>query len=234
MKKLIVILIILMAVFAVCSLEVKDIEVVGNKQYSADEIEQLIIDENTSLRTISILLNDFFSKHKDIPRVDSYKLILTSPTTLKIIVNENPIIGCIFYMSSFMYFDKTGVVAYTKSYSEPGIPTIEGITFKNIVVGQKLEARNKREFSKLSNIAGEIAKTELKPDTITFRGENDITLRLSRIYVSLGDASSIETQIGILAEVYPQLEGKAGTLDLSYAKENMINESYIFKKDSGR
>ena len=60
MKKLIVILIILMAVFAVCSLEVKDIEVVGNKQYSADEIEQLIIDENTSLRTISILLNDFF------------------------------------------------------------------------------------------------------------------------------------------------------------------------------
>ncbi len=234
MKKLIVILIILMAAFAICSIEVKDIEVVGNKQYSAEEIEELIIDEGTSLKTVSILLNEVFSKHKELPHIAGYKLKLLSPTSLRIVIEENPIIGCIFYMSSFMYFDKTGVVAYTKPYSEAGIPTIEGITFKNIVVGQKLEARNKREFSKLVSITGEITRTELKPDTLTFRGENDIVLRFARIYVSLGDASSIETQIGILADVYPQLEGKAGTLDLSYAKENMINESYIFKKDSGR
>ncbi len=223
-----------MAVFAAFSFEINEIEVVGNKQYSNEEIEEQIIDKDASLRTLPMLLNDIFGKHKEVPHIAKYRLEFTSPTKLRIVVEENPIIGCIFYMSSFMYFDKTGIVSYAKSYSEAGIPTIEGVTFRNIVVGQKLEARNKREFNKLVGIASAIAHTELKPDTITFKGENDISIRLGRVYVQLGDASNIETQIGILAEVYPQLEGKAGSLDLSYAKENMINESYIFKKDSGR
>ena len=67
-----------------------------------------------------------------------------------------------------------------------------------------------------------------------FNSLEDITIRLGQIYVHLGDAINIETQISILAEVYPQLSDKAGELDLSMAKENVINESYIFKKDVGR
>lgn len=233
MKKLIVLLIILMALFAALSFEVKDIEIVGNKRYTKEEMEDLIFEDNTSYRTLIMLINDTFTKHKEIPHIAKYKFQFLSPTKLRIVVEENPIIGCIFYMSSFMYFDKTGVVSYAKPYSEAGVATIEGISFKNIVIGQKLEARNKREFTKLINIADAISRTELKPDAIVFKGENDITLKFARIQILLGDANSIETQIGILAEVYPQLEGKAGVLDLSTAKENMINESYIFKKDSG-
>ena len=234
MKKLIVVLIVLMIGFAIYSVKIEYIEIIGNEKYSSEEIEKLIFDQTKSKRTIFVVMSDIFTKHKELPNITNYTLVFVSPNHLQIIVEENPIIGCIFYMSSFMYFDRTGMVVYSKNYLEEGIPKIEGISFRNIVVGQKLDVRNKKEFNRLANISACIRKTDLKVDVVTFNSLEDITIRLGQIYVHLGDAINIETQISILAEVYPQLSDKAGELDLSMAKENVINESYIFKKDVGR
>ena len=234
MKKLIVVLMLVMIGFVLNSFTIDTIDVVGNKRVESEDIKNAIIGENDTRKTIAIMFGEMFGKHKDIPNIAKYKLNILSPSRLQIVVEENPIIGCIFYMSSFMYFDRTGMVSYSKTYSEQGIPIVEGISFKNVVIGQKLEVRNKNEFNKLANIARAMQNADLHVDNITFKGENDITLRLGRIYVLLGDARNIEIQANIIAEVYPQLQGKAGTLDLSAARENMINESYIFKKDSGR
>lgn len=234
MKKLIIFLMIVMLGFVVNSFTVSTIEVVGNKRIESADLENQIMGENDTRKTIAIMFNEIFGKHKDIPNVANYKLNILSPTHLQIVVEENPIIGCIFYMSNFMYFDKTGLVSYSKTYSEQGVPIVEGISFRNVVIGQKLEVRNKNEFNKLADIARAMQNTDVQVDNITFKGENDITIRLGRIYVLLGDAKNIEIQANIISEVYPQLQGKAGTLDLSEARENMINESYIFKKDSGR
>lgn len=225
---------IVMLGFVVNSFTVSTIEVVGNKRIESADLENQIMGENDTRKTIAIMFNEIFGKHKDIPNVANYKLNILSPTHLQIVVEENPIIGCIFYMSNFMYFDKTGLVSYSKTYSEQGVPIVEGISFRNVVIGQKLEVRNKNEFNKLADIARAMQNTDVQVDNITFKGENDITIRLGRIYVLLGDAKNIEIQANIISEVYPQLQGKAGTLDLSEARENMINESYIFKKDSGR
>ena len=225
---------IVMLGFVVNSFTISTIEVVGNKRIESADLENQIMGENDTRKTIAIMFNEIFGKHKDIPNVANYKLNILSPTHLQIVVEENPIIGCIFYMSNFMYFDKTGLVSYSKTYSEQGVPIVEGISFRNVVIGQKLEVRNKNEFNKLADIARAMQNTDVQVDNITFKGENDITIRLGRIYVLLGDAKNIEIQANIISEVYPQLQGKAGTLDLSEARENMINESYIFKKDSGR
>lgn len=234
MKKLIVVLMLVMIGFVLNSFTIDTIDVVGNKRVESEDIKNAIIGENDTRKTIAIMFGEVFGKHKDIPNIAKYKLNILSPSRLQIVVEENPIIGCIFYMSSFMYFDRTGMVSYSKTYSEQGIPIVEGISFRNVVIGQKLEVRNKNEFNKLANIARAMQNADLHVDNITFKGESDITLRLGRIYVLLGDARNIEIQANIIAEVYPQLQGKAGTLDLSAARENMINESYIFKKDSGR
>lgn len=220
--------------FAIYSAKIEYIEVIGNEKYSSEEIEKLIFDQTKPMRTFFVVLTDIFTEHKELPNIANYTLVFVSPNHLQIVVEENPIIGCIFYMSSFMYFDRTGMVVYSKNYLEEGIPKIEGISFRNIIVGQKLDVRNKKEFNRLANISACIRKTDLNVDVITFNSIEDITIRLGQIYVHLGDAINIETQISILAEVYPQLSDKAGELDLSMAKENAINESYIFKKDVGR
>ena len=50
------------------------------------------------------------------------------------------------YMSSYMYFDKDGIIVESSSQKLPGIPWITGLKFGHIVLYQKLPVESERGF----------------------------------------------------------------------------------------
>ena len=47
----------------------------------------------------------------------------------------------------------------------------------------------------------------------------------------MGDTKNMEIKLQRLVDIYPQIKDLSGTLDLKDARENMLDEQYIFRKN---
>ena len=61
--------------------------------------------------------------------------------------------------------------------------------------------------------------------------DGNLQLYIDDIVVFLGDTQNMEIKLQRLYDIYKEIKGYNGTLDLSNARENMLDEQYIFKKN---
>ena len=117
-----ILIILLVLIFSV---RIKDVEVSGNKQYTKEQIESLLFDGKWSRNSAFCYYQNRFKEHKSIPFIEEYKINFKSPTKVEVVVFEKSVVGCVSYMSSYMYFDKDGIIAIRLSmpprYGNPAI-----------------------------------------------------------------------------------------------------------------
>ena len=119
-----ILVILLVLVF---SIRIKDVEVSGNKQYTKEQIESLLFDGKWSRNSAFCYYQNRFKEHKSIPFIEEYKINFKSPTKVEVVVFEKSVVGCVSYMSSYMYFDKDGIIVESSSEQLPGVPVITGL-----------------------------------------------------------------------------------------------------------
>ena len=128
------------------AVRIKEIDVTGNKQYTEEEIIDLLFDEKWSMNSAYCYYENQFREKKSIPFIEDYKIEFQSPTKVRVVVYEKSVVGYVSYMSSYMYFDKDGIIVESSSEQLDGIPWVTGMEFGHIVLHQPLPVEKQAIF----------------------------------------------------------------------------------------
>ncbi len=156
---------------------------------------------------------------------------MLSPTSVRIEVEENKIIGRVQYEGTNVYFDSDGVVQEITDTIYAGIPLVAGIEIEKPQLYQKLVIENTALMRTMLNISQLLVKSQIIPDSVTFDGSQNMILRFGPVTVLLGQDEYLEEKVANLVSIYPQIEGETGTLNMEGFTGK--NEAITFQADSG-
>lgn len=212
------------------AVRITDIQVTGNKQYTEQQIIDLIFDGRWSRNSAYCYYESQFREHKSIPFIEEYKIEFKSPTRVEVVVFEKSVVGYVSYMSSYMYFDKDGIIVESSSEQLPGVPWITGLEFGHIVLHQPLPVENQEIFGKILNMTQVLSVAGLSVDKINYNSLGEAQLYIGDITVELGDDENLDGKISELQGILPELSGLSGTLYLNTYDETNTNPTYRFIK----
>lgn len=220
----------LILVLAFLSVKINTIQIIGNKKYTKEQIEQILFESRWSRITVLCYIQNRFRPHKTIPFVEDYNLVFQSPFEAEVIIYEKSVVGYVSYMSSNMYFDKDGIIVESSTNKLEGIPQITGLTFGQIVLNQPLPVENQQIFERIMQLTQALSVSNISADKIQYNKQGNATLVVGDIDVILGDNQDIDGKISRLNNMLPELAGLAGTLYLDTYDENNSDKWYSFIK----
>lgn len=231
MKKLYFVLFIVAILFVgVYSVRINTFNFGGNSRYSDEEMEKMLFPNDFSKVTLYNLFRNRFKKNLHIPFIQDVDIYVTGINTADIIVYEKSVVGCVKYMSSYMYFDKDGIIVESSNEQLSGIPLIDGLDYGKIVLYEKLPISNENIFKEMLNITQVLVGYKLSVDRITFTSDADINLYVGNLEVYLGDSGEINGKITELKNMWDEVKDLSGTLSLENYNPLSDNTTYIFKK----
>ena len=130
--------IILLAAILLLSVHIQNVSVTGSSRYNAEQMEEFLFSGRWGKNSAYAYFADRFRPHRQIPFVEDYKVVFHGPFDVEVIIYEKSIVGYVSYMSSYMYFDKDGIIVESTSETLPGVPKIAGLSFGHIVLHQPL------------------------------------------------------------------------------------------------
>lgn len=222
-----ILIILLVLIFLV---RIKDVEVSGNKQYTKEQIESLLFDGKWSRNSAFCYYQSRFKEHKSIPFIEEYKINFKSPTKVEVVVFEKSVVGCVSYMSSYMYFDKDGIIVESSSEQLPGVPVITGLEFGHIVLHQPLPVADQDIFGEILNLTQVLNVSGIQVDRINYSSYKEAELVMGDITVELGNSDSLDGKVAELHDIMPELSGLSGTLYLDTYDETNSSPTYRFVK----
>ena len=211
--------------------QIKEIEVTGNQHYTEEQIIDLIFDEKWSKNSAYCYYENKFQEPKSIPFIEEYKVEFQSPSKVRVVVFEKSVVGYVSYMSSYMYFDKDGIIVESSVEQLPGIPWITGMEFGHIVLHQPLPVANQDIFDQILNLTQVLSVNGVRVDKINYNSFLEAELTIGDIIVELGNDDDLNGKVSELSDILPELAGLSGTLYLDSYDENNSNPMYTFKKN---
>lgn len=226
---IVTVIVILLAAILLLSVNITEITVTGNERYSDEQMIDILFPDKASRNTALCYLRDRLRGHEQIPFVEDYKLVFTGPGKVEVIVYEKSVVGYVSYMSSYMYFDKDGIIVESANAKLAGIPWITGLKFGHIVLYQKLPVESEAIFQEILNLTQILSIYDMKVDKIQYNSLGEATLYMDEIEVILGSNESLNGKVAELNDMLPQLEGLSGTLYLDTYSEANTTAMYAFK-----
>jgi len=226
--------ILLLAAVLVLAVHIKEIEVTGNKQYTKEQVIDMIFDGKWSRNSAYCYYENRFREHKSLPFIEEYKIEFKSPTKIEVVVFEKSVVGYVSYMSSYMYFDKDGIIVESSSEQLPGVPWITGLDYGHIVLHQALPVENPDTFEEILNLTQVLSVNDVEVDKINYHdyhgGGGDIELYIGNVTVKIGDSENLDGKITELQGILPELTDLEGTLYLDTYDETNLKPIYRFVK----
>lgn len=220
---------ILFVIILLVFVNIQEITVTGNERYTDEQMIEILFPDKASRNTILCYLRDHLKEHRQIPFVEDYELVFTGSGSVEVIVYEKSIVGYVSYMSSYMYFDKDGIIVESANSRLEGIPLITGLKFGHIVLYQKLPVESEDIFQEILNLTQILSVYEINVDKIQYNSFGDATLYMGEIEVILGGNEELNGKVAELNDILPRLEGRSGTLYLDTYSEANTNAMYAFK-----
>lgn len=219
----------LILVIVLLSMNISEITVTGNQRYRDEQMTEILFPDRVSRNVVYCYLKNRFQEHKKIPFVEDYKIVFQSPFRVEVIVYEKSMVGYVSYMSSYLYFDKDGIVVESANTKLAGIPWITGLEFGHIVLYQKLPVESRGIFEEILNLTQILSIYDLKVDKIQYNSFGEATLYMEDIEVILGNNEDLNGKIANLGDMLPKLKGRKGTLHLDTYDETNPSAMYSFK-----
>ncbi len=223
------VIIVLLVGILFLSVRITQVDVTGNKQYTQEEIVGFLFPDNKSRNTLLCFLQDRLKKHIQIPFVEDYEIVFQAPNRVEVIVYEKSVVGYVSYMSSYMYFDKDGIIVESANEALPGVPLITGLKFGQIVLYQKLPLEKEEIFQEILNLTQILTINHLQVDRIQYGRYGEIILYMKGIEVLLGSGGNLNGKVAELKDMLPQLEGVSGILHLEDYDETNIRAGYTLE-----
>ena len=208
---------------------VKNVQVDGNKHYSADEIKAMIMTGYFGDNSLYLSLK---YKNKDIegvPFVETMDVVVQSNDTIRIIVYEKALAGYVKYLGRCMYFDNEGVIVEASKVTTKGIPQVTGLKFDHVMLHEKLPVENEQIFQNILTITKLLNKYNVPCDK-QFDNNYNVTLGYNRVRVNIGPLENLDEKLMKLPEILRWLEGEEGTLDLQNYTVDRKNITFRRKK----
>lgn len=231
-KYYIIVLVVCFAILFVSTLGIKNITVLGCENIDSSYIISEIFESNLDYISILFYLKDKFVKHKEINYIEKYQIEWQNPISVEVIVYEKPIVGYIRYMSSNFYFDKDGYVRKISLTKDYNVPEFFGMSYNDLVLNKQITVKDKNIFNSILNITDNIAKYNININLVEYNSTKDINLYIDKIKILLGTNENMEIKFMVLNDIYPKIKDMIGTLDLRKARENMLDEQYIFTQSN--
>ncbi len=233
-KQWTIVLFFLLILAAAVRMRVSDVTVLGNDTYTAEEAEALVFSDYWDRNTVLILFNNITRRKKELPFVEDYKIVLKSPYSCELRFYEKKPIGCIRYMSNYMYFDKDGIMIESSPKRMEGIPVVEGLNFGYVVLGRELPLDNRILLNSIMSVTQQLALYEIPCGSIKYNENNNTVTAIlddGDIEVYLGSDEGLAAKISVLHDMLPEIRerGLKGTLDLSTYNDNAKGSMSSFK-----
>lgn len=197
---------------------IKNTIITGNEIVTNDEILTILDlkNENTNLYAFNSFSGE--TSLLENPYIESVDFTRSFPDTLKIDITERKIRGYIPYMNSFLYIDGDGrILDVQSSYTTP-LPIVNGLTFKEFTLGEKLKVSNKEKLDIVVELSKLMTKYELLDDVIKVdvSKPEDIHIYVNKIDVIFGSFTDYNWKISTLNEILKNLSPEdKGILDIS-------------------
>ena len=225
--------IILLAAILLLSVHIQNITVTGSGRYNASQMEEFLFSGRWGKNSAYAYFADRFRPHRQIPFVEDYKVVFHGPFNVEIIIYEKSIVGYVSYMSSYMYFDKDGIVVESSGSQLPGVPWITGMEFGRIVLHRPLPVDDKNIFEEILNLTQQLSVYDIAVDRIQYDSHGQDTLFIGKMEVTMGDHTDIDGKISTLNDILkaqPQLTEISGTMKLDNYSESNSGAGITFKK----
>lgn len=232
LKILISILIVVFIINILLRVKIKNIDIIGNDRVSDAQIVTSIFENENDRSSIVFFIKNKFKKKKSIPTISSYDIEWVTPFSIIIRVNENKAIAFMKRDLMNVYFDKDGVILEVTGGRKPDMVEVIGVSFGNYEKGDRIEISNKKILKAILNITSFLHEHELKAELLEIEQNETIKIYMGNIIADMGNTDNMEVKLLRLNDIYPKISHLKGTLDLSNARENMLDEQYIFKKAS--
>ncbi len=209
---------------------IRTVYVEGNVHYTEEEIKSIVMDGLLGDNSLYLSLKYKNRGIEGVPFVDVMDVDILSPDTVKIIVYEKTLTGCVRYLDSYIYFDRDGYVVESSSVRTVGVPQIMGLQFDHIVKGEILPVKDSEIFNSILNITRLLQKYSLTAERIYFNGSGEITMYFGEVRVALGnDPATLEDKLTLLPKFLTEIGDKKGTLQMQAYDED--SGKYTFKPE---
>lgn len=200
---------------------IREVTVIGNEYYTKEQIVDFVMDEGIQRNTLYLYLKYKYTKHPEIPFVDTFEVSINSFDSMTIRVYEKGIVGYVQYLGKNVYFDKDGIVVESSDELMEGVPMISGLSFDQLTMHQVLNVKDRQIFNTILTITQLLTKYDLNPDEIRFGTTDDLYLQMQDVKVALGNGDHLDEKVARLKQLEPDLADKSGTLHM----ENYTDES---------
>ena len=209
-----VILICAVMAYILIYYRVKNVEVVGNSHYTEQEIEDMVLKGN--LFDNSLLLNLKYRNKsiENVPFVEKMDVEVVGANSIRIMVYEKKLAGCVSYLGNYMYFDREGIVVESSPVITDGVPEISGLHFNHVLLYEQLPVEQADVFQEILELTQLLDKYEIVADKIYFDPDMNVTLYFGNARVLIGAKKNIDEKIMQLSVIVPSIQGKNGVLDM--------------------
>lgn len=225
-----VLLALLAGAWLLCT--VRKVEVVGNENYSAKEIENLVLSSKWDYNTIYLWYQNQYQRVSVPPFLDMVEIEIVSFHSIRIHAYEKAVVGYVEYLGKYVYFDKDGMVLETSNELKEGLPVVKGLVFDTMVLYEKLPVTDESIFKTLVSLTQMLAKNKLVPSCIEFTSDGQIDMTFGEVLVHLGKDQYMDNKIARLTGILPQLEGRSGILSMEDVDE--ATQRITFKKTKSK
>lgn len=207
---------------------IEEIIITGNEKYTDEQMMEFVFPQTVNRNALFCYVTNQFVEQQEIPFVERYDMIFHTPTQVEVIVYEKSMVGYVSYMSSYMYFDKDGIIVESANSKLEGIPWITGLNFGHIALYQKLPVDTPQIFEDILNLTQILSIFELDVDEVRYNSFLEATLYMGDIEVILGNNEELNGKISTLNDMLLQLEGLQGILYLDTYNQMSAYEMYTF------
>lgn len=224
---------LLLAAILVLSVQIRQVTVSGSSRYTPEQMEEFLFSGKWGRQSILVYLQDRLKPHKQIPFVEDYKLVFHGPFHVEVIIYDKSIVGYVSYMSSFMYFDRDGMIVESSTKKLSDVPWVTGLEFGSIVLYKPLPVEDTKVFGEILNLTQQLSVYQIPVEEIHYDIHGVPSLIIGEMEVTLGSNADIDGKISTLNDILrdqPQLKEIPGTLKLDGYSETNSRAGITFKR----
>jgi cell division protein FtsQ len=205
---------------------ITEVEVIGNKHYTEEEIRNMVLKGNIMDNSLLLSLKYRNKSIEDIPFIETMDVEVLGADSIRIMVYEKTLAGCVSYLNNYMYFDREGIVVESSPEMTEGVPEVTGLHFEYVQLYEKLPVEKEEVFQEILDLTQLLSKYEISADKIYFDSDMNVTLYFGQARVRIGSGSRIDEKIMQLSVMIPAIEGKSGVLDMTDFGENTTSLTF--------
>lgn len=207
--------------------KVDSVQVRGTTHYSDEEVKKMVL--RGPLASNSVLAPMIYSTTDtdDVAFVDAFKVTQINRNTICISVKEKKPVGCIYYLDSYVFFDRNGIFVEGSKIRDESVPYFDGIQVNSVVMDEKLDIKGDSVLNTAVALSTIFQKNEMIPDHIQFDSSYSISLIYGDITVQLGKDENLEEKMNRVIAILPKLTGKKGILHM----ESVSTDTNTFEEE---